>query len=105
MYRSTSRRVDPDELSFSDENFELLKKELKRLRMTNEEQMVAIRLCKVSDFVSLFFLEITTHNTKIEAFNYLNDVYFEYFGKYRFSNYQNFLRAMNNYLKNRRNDL
>lgn len=104
MYRSSTRRVEAEGLSFNQKNFELLKQELKRLQMNNAEQEIAIKLNKVSDFVTLFYMELPTARTKTEAFNKYNDIYFDYYGDYRFANYQNFLKAMNKYLKSIRSN-
>ncbi len=99
MSGSSDDGLNIESLSFSDRNFELLKKEYKRLKMNNSEQMIAIKLNSVANFVSLFYAEITVCPTKTEAFNKLNDLYFDYYGEYRFLHYQNFLKAMNKYLK------
>ena len=41
-------------------------------------------------FFKLYFKELPSHRTTVEAFNALNDRYFSLVGEYRYSNLQSF---------------
>lgn len=93
--------LDFDELALNSANWDRLKKELDRLRLNNEEQLLAIRLNNIGDFVLLHYAALPTSRSCIEAFNRLNDLYFNYYGEYRYSSYQKFCRARSEYFKKR----
>lgn len=69
--------------------------------MTNEElqeelievqrQMLLMRnLVKPLGFYQVYFEELPRHRTKQEAFNSVNDIYFELFGEFKYENYESF---------------
>ena len=103
MSRGTTGGLDFDELPFSKGNWERLIAEYKRLKMNNEEQQIAIRLNKISEFVMMHYQLLPTTRTSIEAFNKLNDLYFDYYGTYRFSCYQSFCQNRKIYLRKKNN--
>lgn len=50
-------------------------------------------------FFKFYFEELKKHNTKIEAFNYVNELHMDLFGEYRYAEWSTFRRAVNNYNK------
>ena len=91
--------LDFENMPFNEGNWEQLKKELARLRLNNEQQQIAIQLNSIQNFVMMHYAALPTARNMLEAFNELNDLYFDYYGEYRFSNYQKFCDARSNYLK------
>lgn len=41
-------------------------------------------------FFQYYFYELPHHRTKIEAFNHVNELYFDLFGEYRYEDYNSF---------------
>lgn len=58
------------------------------------DQIIVIRkIATAKGFYDYYFAIIPEFSTRIEAFNYVNELYFELFGEYKYSSYQNFLKV------------
>lgn len=53
-------------------------------------------------FYRYYFDELPHHNTKIEAFNHVNQLYFDLYGEYRYEDHISFRIVYNRHLKNPR---
>lgn len=57
------------------------------------------QMATVSGFIELYFKELKTAKTQAEAFNNLNNKYYEFTGEYKYSSFDSFRKARNYYLK------
>ena len=102
MLGNADKRIDVDNLDYTPDNFERLKREYDRLRMNNAQQLIVMKMRTTQGFVELHWFQMPHHRTAIEAFNMLNDMYFDYYGENRFSTYNTFVKCRDNYLKKRK---
>lgn len=58
------------------------------------------QLGKSNGFLQVYLNSLGQFPTQIETFNHLNDLYFELWGEYRFSDYNSFRWSLRKYLKN-----
>ncbi len=76
---------------------ENLKKEICILKNENtalQHQIVVMQqLATAAGFREYYFKQLKNFATKIEAFNYVNNLYYSYFGEYRYSYYESFRRV------------
>lgn len=80
------------------ENLESIKKELQKYK---EETELLRKLGSTVGFFNYYFylLRDPQYRTRVEAFDAVNDLYFENFGDYRFSSYNSFRGSLKNFLK------
>ena len=65
-----------------------------------EEQIAQIKkLVSIDGFFKIYFEKCKFSKTNKEAFNEVNELYFNYFGKYRYADYQAFKNITNYYHK------
>lgn len=57
------------------------------------------QLVPIDGFYKAYFDLLKASTSNLEAFNKLNDEYFELFGVYRYSSYESFKKLQNRYLK------
>lgn len=62
-----------------------------------KENLEMRNLSTVKGFYDEFFKNLKTAKTNTEAFNRVNERYYELFGKYRYSEYNTFKRMTNYY--------
>lgn len=70
------------------------KAEIEKLQ---QENAVMKRLAKTSEFFKFYFSECKNFKTNLLAFEYVNDLYFKYFGVYRYADYGTFRTSLNYY--------
>ncbi|MFD0701755.1 hypothetical protein [Myroides pelagicus] len=66
--------------------------EIERLRKENE---VMKQIASTDGFYDYYFKNITKYPSRIDAFNYVNELYEKYFGCKRYKNYWSFKRTVN----------
>jgi hypothetical protein len=77
------------------------------LRLENEALKKKIELMQqltsFQGFYNMFFLEVAKQKNRETAFNVVNGLFFDLFGKYKYSCYANFRQAVsNNFKKNKK---
>lgn len=65
--------------------------EIAKLKLQNEKMK---KLATRSGFFSEYFQECKNHNTNKEAFDFVNEEYFNLFGQYRYSDHDSFKKAV-----------
>lgn len=53
-------------------------------------------------FFQFYFEQLPQHRTNVECFNAVNELYFEFFGEWRYTDYNSFRKQANHYNNNRR---
>lgn len=66
---------------------EKMKQQLEELQAQNK---LMRQLASPLGFYEYFFKQLPNHRTQIECFNAVNELYFDIFGDYRYSNYNSF---------------
>jgi hypothetical protein len=69
---------------------------IEKLKKENE---IIRKIGTVTGFYEYYFQQLKNHKTEIECFEAVNDLYFEYFGEYKYSSYDSFRKVKNKYLK------
>jgi len=69
------------------------KKDLDQLLKENK---IMRQLACTKGFFDYYFTECKNHSTNTAAFNDVNDLYFELFGEYRYTDYNTFKNALSN---------
>jgi hypothetical protein len=50
-------------------------------------------------FYDFYFSNLKNFETEVKCFHYVNDLYFEFFGEYKYSSYNSFRKLKNKHLK------
>ncbi|MDM1057881.1 hypothetical protein [Myroides odoratimimus] len=66
--------------------------ENEKLRKENE---IMRQIASTDGFYDYYFKHITKYPSRIDAFNYVNELYENYFGSKRYKNYWSFKRTVN----------
>lgn len=69
---------------------------VEKLKKENE---IIKRIATSAGFYEYYFEQLKHHKTEIECFDAINDLYFEYFGEYKYSSYNSFRKLKNKHLK------
>jgi hypothetical protein len=69
---------------------------IEKLKKENE---IIRKIGTVTGFYEYYFQQLKNHKTEIECFEAVNDLYFEYFGEYKYSSYDSFRKVKNKHLK------
>ena len=96
--------VDVENLPFTQESFEKLKHEVQRLRMKEQDFLLIEKMKDAWGFIQMYFMQIKTSRTYVEAFNTLNEKYFDLTGEYRYSDYNSFQTQMRRTINKRKNE-
>lgn len=75
--------------------------------MNNQEQIESLqqenklmkKIATTQGFYQYFFSQLKNHRTANECFNNVNDIYFDFFGEYKYSSWFSF-RSNKNYYEN-----
>lgn len=70
--------------------------QMEKLRKENE---LMRKIGTAPGFFQYYFSILPQHRTRIEAFNFANEQYFELYGEYRYSTHGSFLNQLNTHLK------
>lgn len=65
--------------------------EIEKLKKQNE---LMRQLSTVEGFSFYYYTNCKNHSTNKEAFNFVNDQYYELFGEYRYSDFHSFKRVL-----------
>lgn len=69
---------------------------VEKLKKENE---IIKRIATSAGFYEYYFEQLKHHKTEIECFDAINDLYFEYFGEYKYSSYNSFRKLKNKHLR------
>lgn len=77
---------------------EILEKEIEKLRAENK---IMREIATPVGFFSYYFkmLKEEKFTTNVSCFNYVNDLYFNFFGEYKYSDYNSFRLVQNKNIK------
>lgn len=67
-------------------------------KLKNENETIR-QIATSSGFYEYYFKKLKEHLTEIDCFNEVNDLYFEYFGEYKYASYNSFRKLKNKHLK------
>lgn len=67
-----------------------LKAAIEQLEKTEKEKQLMRQLVKPDGFFDYYFKQLKHYTTNIDCFNAVNDMYFDFFGEYRYSSYKSF---------------
>lgn len=87
-----------------DEKKETIAELWQRIERLQERQQRIKLLGSKNGFLEAFYRKLSTANTRNDAFNAVNEEYFEIFGEYRFTNYNSFRASYRHMLRNRRDN-
>ena len=73
-----------------------LKAELEQLK---KEREIMQKIATASGFYQYYFSQLLNYNSNLECFNAINDMYFDFFGEYRYSGYESFKQQIKKYSK------
>lgn len=68
---------------------------VEKLKKENE---IIKRIATSAGFYEYYFEQLKHHKTEVECFDSINDLYFEYFGEYKYASYNSFRKLKNKYL-------
>lgn len=64
-----------------------------KIEELQKENKLMRQLATPTGFYEYYFKQLKHHQTNMECFNHVNDLYFEIFGEYRYSSYYSFART------------
>ena len=73
-----------------------LAKELDKLK---QENLLMKKIATTNGFYQYYFEQLKSHKTNIDCFNYINELYYNYFKEYKYSCYNSFKNQIKKYLK------
>lgn len=75
---------------------EKLTAQLKRVQAENLQMQ---KLATVTGYFDIYFANLKHFKTNTETFHYVNDLYFNFFGEYRYSSYTSFQNCLKKHYK------
>ena len=69
------------------------------IQKLKEENVVIRKIATSSGFYQYYFEQLKNHKTEVDCFETINDLYFKYFGEYKYSSYNSFRKLKNKHLK------
>lgn len=63
---------------------------IQQIHELTRQNAIMRQLATPKGFYDYWFKNLPNYNTRIECFNAVNDLYFSYFGEYRYSTYNSF---------------
>lgn len=73
----------------------------KQLEQLQQEYELARKIGTRAGFFDYYFKKLKTARTQIEAFNEVNDKYFEIFGEYKYGGWSSFRNQIARYYKSK----
>lgn len=70
------------------------------IKKLEAQNALMLQFSTTSGFYEMYFKELKTAKSNIEAFNNVNEKYYELFNKYRYSDWNSF-KKMTNYYNNK----
>ena len=80
-------------MTAQEQHLEVLIQKLKK------EKEIICKIATSSGFYQYYFEQINFYKTNVECFESVNDLYFKYFGEYKYSSYNSFRTLRNKQLK------
>lgn len=80
-------------MTAQEQHLEVLIQKLKK------EKEIICKIATSSGFYQYYFEQIKCYKTNVECFEAVNDLYFKYFGEYKYSSYNSFRTLRNKQLK------
>lgn len=69
------------------------------IQKLKEENVIICKIATSGGFYQYYFEQLKNHKTEVECFEVINDLYFKYFGEYKYSSYNSFRKLKNKHLK------
>lgn len=69
---------------------------VKKLKKENE---IICRIATSSGFYEYYFEQLKHYKSNIDCFEYVNNLYYQYFGEYKYSSYNSFRTVKNKFLE------
>ncbi len=69
---------------------------IQKLKAENE---IIKKIATSAGFYTYYFEQLKHHKTEVDCFETINDLYFKYFGEYKYSSYNSFRKLKNKHLK------
>ena len=69
------------------------------IQKLKEENIIICKIATPAGFYQYYFDQLKHHKTEVDCFNTVNDLYFKYFGEYKYSSYNSFRKLKNKHLK------
>lgn len=69
------------------------------IQKLQKENEIICKIATSSGFYQYYFDQLKFHKTNVECFETINDLYFKYFGEYKYSSYNSFRTLRNKHLK------
>ena len=73
-----------------------LQAELEKLK---KERKIMQQIATASGFYQYYFLNLHDYSTNLDCFNAVNEMYYNFFGEYRYSGYESFKQNIKKYVK------
>ena len=70
-----------------------MQRQIREYRAMNGDYDMMRKLYKTEGFLHEYFERLKSSRTQLEAFNQVNDLYFELFGEFRYSSYHSFIQS------------
>lgn len=69
---------------------------VQKLKKENE---IICKIATSSGFYEYYFEQLKHHKTNVDCFEYVNNLYFDFFGEYKYASYNSFRTLRNKNLK------
>jgi len=69
------------------------------IQKLKEENVIICKIATSAGFYQYYFEQLKHYKTEVDCFNFVNDLYFKYFGEYKYSSYNSFRKLKNKHLK------
>jgi hypothetical protein len=69
------------------------------IQKLQKENEIICKIATSSGFYQYYFEQLKFHKTNVECFETINDLYFKYFGEYKYSSYNSFRTLRNKNIK------
>lgn len=75
---------------------EKLREEIQKLKA---ERVIILQIATTEGFYKHYFEKLKHYKTNLDCFNYVNDLFFKYFGEYKYSGYDSFKQKIKIHIK------
>ena len=73
-----------------------LQAELEKLK---QEKKIMQQIATANGFYQYYFSQLLNYKSNLDCFNAVNEMYYEFFGEYRYSGYESFKQQIKKYSK------
>ena len=72
-----------------------LQEEIEKLK---KEREIMRQIVTANGFYKYYFSQLVNYKSNLDCFNAINDMYFDFFGEYRYSGYESFKQQIKKYI-------